>query len=199
MPDYIEHIKIEPALHLYPEKLRNSLQEIIEKIGHETETIILGYGLCSMAAVGLRASNSNLIIPRVDDCVSMFLGGQRPYRRQLEKEPGTYFLSKGWIDAGVTLVDEFRETEDRLGKSAAEKVKKRMLKEYKRLAYINMGHDNEEYYREFARRAAEELDLKYEEFKGTTDLMARMINGPWDDEFIVAHPGQVISLNDFKL
>ena len=198
LPPDVECKKVEPALHLYPDKLKASLQDLIDEITADTEIIILGYGLCSMAAVGLKANESTLIIPCVDDCVSMFLGGQKFYKRQLEKEPGTYFLSKGWIDAGVTLIDELRQTEDRLGKSAAEKIKKRMLKEYKRLAYIDMGHDNQEYYREFARKAAEELNLKYKEIKGTTELMSRMLNGPWDDKFIVAPPGYVVTLYDFK-
>ena len=198
LPPDLEIKKVEPAMHLYPDKLKAALQDIIDEIAARTEIIILGYGLCSMAAVGLKADESILIIPRVDDCVSMFLGGQKHYKHQLKKEPGTYFLSKGWIDAGVTLIDEFRETEGRLGKSAAEKVKKRMLKEYKRLAYIDMGHDNQDYYHDFARKAAEELDLEYEKINGTTELIRQMINGPWDDKFIVAPPGHVISFDDFK-
>jgi hypothetical protein len=199
LPHDIECKEMEPGLHINADKLRGALQDIIYEITADAEVIILGYGLCSMAAVGLRAGESTLIIPRVDDCVSMFLGGQKLYKRHLNKEPGTYFLSKGWIDAGVTLIDEFRQTEDRLGKRAAEKVKKRMLNEYKMLAYIDMGHDNQEYYREFARKAAEELNLKYEEIRGTTQLMRRMLNGPWDDKFITAPPGYVVTFDDFKI
>jgi hypothetical protein len=198
LPSEIKCREMEPGLHLHPDKLREALQEIIDEITHETEKIILGYGLCSMAAVGLRAANSSLIIPRVDDCIAMFLGGQKPYKRQLREEPGTYFLSKGWIDAGVTLIEELKQTEERLGKRAAEIVKKRMLQEYKRLAYIDMGYPDQDYYRDFALRAAKELGLYYEEIKGTTELIIRVLNGPWDDNFIVAPPGDVISFDEFK-
>ncbi|MDB9823486.1 DUF1638 domain-containing protein [Deltaproteobacteria bacterium] len=197
-PRDIEYREMEPGLHLNADKLRGTLQDIIDEITADTQTIILGYGLCSMAAVGLKAANSTLIIPRVDDCISMFLGSQELYKSQLKKEPGTYFLSKGWIDAGVTLIEELKRTEERFGKRGAEIVKKRMLQEYKRLAYIDMGHDDQERYREFARRAAEELGLYYEEISGTTELIRKIINGPWDEKFIVASPGDVISFDDFK-
>ncbi|MFC1532200.1 DUF1638 domain-containing protein [Thermodesulfobacteriota bacterium] len=199
LPPGIEYKEMEPGLHLRPDKLRGALQDIIDEISAHTETIILGYGLCSMAAIGLKASHSTLIIPRVDDCIAMFLGSQKLYKHHLKKEPGTYFLSKGWIDAGVTLTEEFKQTEARLGKRAAKKIKKRMLQNYTRLAYIDMEQKDQKRYRERARQAAEELDLKYEEIKGTTGLIRKIINGPWDDEFVIAPPGHIVSLDDFKI
>jgi hypothetical protein len=199
LPNDIECREMEPGLHLHSDKLKNELQDIIDKITADTATIILGYGLCSKAVIGLKAENSTLIIPRADDCVSMFLGSQEAYRDQLKKEPGTYFLSRGWIRAGITLIEEFKRTESRLGKRVAEMVKKRMLQGYKRLAYIDMGHDDQERYREFAQRAAEELGLYYEEINGTTELIKQIPKGPWDVKFIVAPPGYVISFKDFKM
>ena len=63
-------------------------------------TIILGYGLCSRAVVGLRAEGCTLVVPRVDDCIAIFLGSGDAYRTQHCSEPGTYYLTKGWIEAG---------------------------------------------------------------------------------------------------
>jgi hypothetical protein len=199
LPHDVESMEMEPGLHLHADKLKAELQEIIDKITADTAKIILGYGMCSKAVIGLKAENSTLVIPRVDDCISMFLGSQEQYKLQLKKEPGTYFLSRGWIHAGITLIEELKMAESRLGKRGAEIVKKRMLQEYKRLAYIDMGHDDQERCREFARRAAEELGLYYEEINGTVELIKQMPKGPWDDKFIVAPPGYVISFNDFRM
>ena len=199
LPHDIEYREMKPGLHLHADKLKGELQDIIDEITVDTTTIILGYGLCSKAVIGLKAENSTLIIPRVDDCIAMFLGSQEIYKTQLKKEPGTYFLSRGWIHAGITLIEELKRIEVRFGKRGAEIVKKRMLREYKRLAYIDMGHDNQERYRDFARRAAQELGLYYEEINGTTELIKQMPKGPWDDKFIVAPPGYVISFDDFKM
>jgi len=90
----MESLVLESGLHLNPDKLRGALQAMIDDITAHTEIIILGYGLCSMGVMGLKAAHSTLVIPRQDDCISIFLGSQRDYKKERGQEPGTYFLSK---------------------------------------------------------------------------------------------------------
>jgi hypothetical protein len=54
-----------------------------------------------------------------------------------------------------------------------------------------------ERYRNYLRRTAERFGLRYEEIEGSPALAQKMVNGPWDNEFIVVPPGQVIRLDDF--
>ena len=199
LPADLESITLESGLHLRPDKLRGELQAVIDDITADTETIILGYGLCSMGVIGLIATHSTLIIPRLDDCVAMFLGSRKAYKGVLKQEPGTYFISKGWIEAEITPLDELKMMEARYGKKRAEFVMKRMLENYKRLAFIDMGYQDQDKYRRYSRRAAKKLRLSYEEIKGTRELLVKICNGPWDDEFVVAPPGHKIRLKDFKL
>jgi len=198
LPKDLEIYTIASGLHLHPEKLKVHLQDMIDEITAESEIIILGFGLCSMAAVGLKADDSTLVIPRVDDCIALFLGSQDEYKNQRKKEPGTYYLSKGWIEGGVTLTEEFGYTEERLGKRAAGIVMKRMLANYTRLAYIYMGKKDQEKFREYSKKEANKLGLRYDEIKGTMRLIEKMLHGPWDEEFVVAPPGQTIQLKDFE-
>ena len=172
---------------------------MIDEITAHTETIILGHGLCSMGVIGLKATHSTLVIPRQDDCIAIFLGSRRAYKQALNQEPGTYFLSKGWIDAGITIVDELKRMEERYGKERAERVMKRMLQHYKRLAFIDMGYQNQEKYRKFSRMAAKRLNLNYHEIKGTPALLGKICNGPWDDEFAVAPPCDAMRLEGFGM
>jgi len=198
MPPDMQYQSIEPGLHLQPEKLKSVLQDTIDKITADADPIILGYGLCSMAVIGLKAAKSTLVVPRIDDCIAMLLGSQKNYKVHLRAEPGTYFLSKGWIESGINLVEEFRETEARYGKKRADIVKDLMLKNYSRLAFINLGYREAERYRRFARKSAKELGLNFAEIKGTARLLRRMANGPWADDFVVTPPGQTIRLEDFR-
>lgn len=199
LPDNVEAHSLESGLHLNPDRLREALQAMIDEFTAETETIILGYGLCSMGVVGLKAVKSTLIIPRLDDCIAMFLGSRKAYKQEMDRVPGTYFLSKGWIDAGITLLGELKEMEAKYGKERAERLMKRMIRHYTRLAFIDMGYENQERYRETAKEVARELDLDYQEVKGTTGFLKRIITGPWDDTFIVAPPGHRVTLKDFNL
>ncbi|MCJ7594596.1 MAG: DUF1638 domain-containing protein, partial [Desulfobacterales bacterium] len=139
LPPAVECLTVESGLHLRPEKLKEELQKLINEVSGQAKHIIVGFGLCSMAVVGLKSEESFLVVPRVDDCIAMCLGSQEAYRNQLRKEPGTYFLSRGWIEAGISLVDEFEEMEKRYGKERTEKIKKAMLKHYTRLAFIHTG------------------------------------------------------------
>jgi len=199
LPSGMEAFTLESGLHLHPDKLQGALQAMIDEITAHTETIILGYGLCSMGVIGLKATDSTLVIPCLDDCIALFLGSRRAYRKALSEEPGTYFLSKGWIDAGITLLDELKRMEERYGKRRAELVMKRMLQHYRRLAFIDMGHQDQEQYRQFSQRAAKVFNLYYQEIKGTPELLGKICNGPWDDEFVVAPPGHTIHLEDFGM
>jgi hypothetical protein len=189
---------IDAGLHLRPETLKKELQDAVDRADGKNDAIILGFGLCSNAVIGLKSRHSTLIVPRVDDCIAMLLGSQARYKKELAKEPGTYFLSKGWIDAGVTLVNELHDMTKRFGRDRAHKLMKKMLEHYTRLAYLNLENGDQNYYKTFTRNAARELGLAYSEIKGTTALLKAMIAGDWDASFVVAPPGKTICFADFK-
>jgi len=185
------------GLHLTPVKLRNRLQEKIDASA-EAETIILGYGLCSMAVVGLKATECTLVVPRVDDCIAIFLGSRAAYEKQRGQEPGTYYLTKGWIEVNDTPFAEYERLVERYGVEQADRMISLVLKNYTRLAFIETGHYEQERYREYARHTARQFGLRYEEIPGSTALIKKMIYGPWDDDFVITRPGDTISYADFK-
>jgi hypothetical protein len=199
LPSHVDVLTLESGLHLNSDKLRGALQAMIDEITARAETIILGYGLCSMGVIGLKAGRSTLVIPRQDDCISIFLGSRCAYKRALDQEPGTYFLSKGWIDAGITLLDELKRMEERYGKKRAGRIMRQMLQHYRRLAFIDMGYEDQESYRHFSRKTAKEFNLTYEEIQGSPELLRKICNGPWDDAFVVAPPGHTVCLEDFGM
>ena len=127
------------GLHLRPEKLREALQAKIDEASSNADVLLLGYGLCSMAVIGLQARSAHLVIPRVDDCIAIFLGSGAAYKAQAKKEPGTYYLTKGWIEVGDTPFEEHRLLVERYGEQKAQRMTGLMLKNYRRLAFINTG------------------------------------------------------------
>jgi hypothetical protein len=199
LPKGCEYRTFESGLHLNPDKLRKALQDIIDEITEGTNRIILAFGLCSNAVIGLQSRKSTLVIPSIDDCIGMFLGSRENYKEQLRQEPGTFFLSKGWIEAGITPIDEFKEIEARFGKEGAERIQRAMMKHYTRLAYIDMGHDDQGAYYEFARKAAKQLNLRYDVIRGTTKLLEKIINGPHENGFVVCPPGKTVQHENFEI
>jgi len=198
LPPEVAYETLDFGLHLRPEKLKEVLQEAVDRAGKEADTVILGYGLCSMAVVGLKATNCTLIVPRVDDCIAIFLGSGAAYAAEARKEPGTYYLTKGWIEVSDTLLDEYNRSVELYGEEQAQRIMKIMLKNYKRLVYIDTGAENQKHYQKYARQVADQFSLRYEEVAGSDKLIKKTISVPWDGDFVVALPGQTITYADFK-
>lgn len=185
------------GLHLRPEKLREALQAKIDEASSSVDALLLGYGLCSMAVVGLQARHAHLVIPRVDDCIAIFLGSCAAYKEQARKEPGTYYLTKGWIGVGDTPFEEHKQLVERYGEEKARRMTGLMLKNYTRLAFINTGQYEIERFREYSRQTADAFALRFEEIDGSPALVQKMVSGPWDGEFLVVEPGQTVKYTDF--
>ncbi len=197
LPADVQPEVLDFGLHLHPEKLREALQSKVDEASAEADVLLLGYGLCSMAVIGLQARSAYLVIPRVDDCIAIFLGSCSAYREQAKKEPGTYYLTKGWIEAGDTPFEEHKALVKKYGDAKARKMTQLLLKNYRRLAFINTGQYEIERYREYAQDTALAFDLGFEEIDGSPALMQKMVTGPWDNEFIVVAPGETVKYINF--
>ena len=197
LPENVPYEVLDFGLHLNPSELKGILQSKIDEASQKADVLLLGYGLCSMAVIGLKASTATLVIPRTDDCIGIFLGSFEEYKKQTKIEPGTYYLTKGWIEVGDTPFDEHKKLIEKYGKEKAERMTKLVLKNYKRLAFINTGEFKLENYQAYSRRIAHEFDLTYEELEGNSCLVKKMINGPWDEEFVVLLPGQTLTYQAF--
>ena len=194
------------GLHRSPEQLRTKLQEYIDESA-EYENIILAYGICGMAVIGLYSNTSRLIVPRVDDCIAIFLGSRKAYLKEQHDHPGSLFLSKGWIDGRIDdtspTVKIFEHLSNKYGIERAKRMmqvyeEKQPLRHYKRLAFISTSSEtNLDEFKTIARERASNLGLFYDEISGSTSLIEKIASGSWDENFIVKMPGQSISVEDF--
>lgn len=197
MPPSMSYRVLDFGLHVNPGRLKLTLQDAIDSTTDNITNIILGYGLCSQAVVGLKSEKSTLIVPKVDDCIAIFLGSRAAYYRELHRVPGTYYLTKGWLKTASTPFDEFEGMVKRYGYDKARCIMNQIFKNYTRLAFINTGSSELETYHVKAKNIALKFGLRYEEIQGTANLVNKMIFGPWDNSFIVVKPGDTITFNDF--
>jgi hypothetical protein len=197
LPEDVPYEVLDFGLHLNPASLKSVLQQKIDQASKDAEVLLLGYGLCSMAVVGLQAKDATLVIPRTDDCIGIFLGSPNRFREQLKQEPGTYYLTKGWIEAGDSPFEEHQRLRDRFGNARADRMTKLLLKNYKRLALINTGQYEIERYRAYAQKNAHDFSLRFEEIDGSLELVKKMVFGPWDNDFVVVSPGEAVAFTAF--
>jgi hypothetical protein len=192
LPPDVPYEVLDFGLHLRPGGLKIVLQERIDA-SPPADVLLLGYGLCSLAVVGLRAGSAALVIPRADDCITLFLGSRDAYRSQAQREPGTYYLTKGWIEVGDSPFQEYGRLVEKYGEAKALRIMQITLKHYTRLCFINTGDADLGPYHAYARQAAEKFGLRFETLDGSPALVQKLIGGPWDSDFVVVPPGETVT------
>ena len=184
---------LEQSLHRTPQKMGPLIQREIDKADHQDwDYIILGYGLCSNGILGIQSKRHSLVIPRVHDCIALFLGSHEKYVEEHQKEPGTYYLTKGWIEEGKSPLGIYQEYCERYDPETAEWTIREELKNYTRIALVDIGNLLE-VHREHSKENARFLHLRYEEIKGSLEYFEKMLRGPWKDGFIILKPGEEVT------
>lgn len=185
---------LEIGLHRTPTAMPSLIQGKIHQADDKIDYIVLGYGLCGNGILGVKAETKPLVIPKAHDCISLFLGSSEARRKEQRKAPGTYYLTKGWIEEGTPPLALLEEYTQRYGRKTAEWVISEEFKHYTRLALVDTGAYDLATYRNHARANAAFLGVAYEEIKGSLALFEKMVKGQWDkDKFIILQPGEEIT------
>ena len=194
----VEYEFVSMNLHLYPEKLRRELQSIIERSTGYSR-IILAFGLCGGAAKDLVASDCILTIPKVHDCISIFLDSSKLNKGIFQKKIGTFYLSCGYMNSERSILSEHRRIRDKYGEKRALKVLLRMYEGYKQILFIKTGCCSEKADIEQSGEISKLLNLKHDTIKGSNTYIGEIINGPWDNnKFINISPGGILKEEDFN-
>ena len=185
---------IESGLHNYPEKLRDTLQNTIDDTT-DSDYILLIFGLCGNALLGLTSSNATLVLPRVDDCISFFLGGNDK-RKMIEEKSAAYYLTKGWLRYENNIWQEYTRSIEKYGKERTKGIFATMLKHYTHLVVIDTGAYDTDLFLEEAKEIAAELSLELKVIPADLNMLKDALKQNWHDEFIVIEPGEKITLQD---
>ncbi|MDX9973701.1 MAG: DUF1638 domain-containing protein [FCB group bacterium] len=192
---------LEQGLHNTPEILRQRVQEAIDAVPDGYDAVLIGYGLCSNGLMGIEARNVPLVVMRAHDCITFLLGSRQRYREYFDSHPGTYWYSPGWIDSslmpGIERHDAVRKQYiEQYGEENADylmEMEQGWLKAYSNCAYVDLGFNDTERYKEYTKRCAEWLGWKYEALEGDPNMLVRFVEGQWDgDDFLVVQPGRRI-------
>ncbi len=187
------------GLHRVPEKLTRAIQEEIDAV--ETPSlIILGYGLCGNGLKGIQSRQHTLLIPRTDDCIAMFLGSYQTYIQKFVEEPGTYYLTKGWLEAGSDPLKEYQEVREKHGDEDAQWIMDTQYQNYQRLVFVAHKQADLDEFSPKAKEVAhycKRWNMEYKEMLGSDRYIRRLIEiatslEKADRDFLVISPGESI-------
>lgn len=166
------------GLHRVPKKLTWSVQEAIDSI-QTPSLVVLGYGLCGNGLNDIRANQHTLLVPRTDDCIAILLGSHKSYMREFDAEPGTYYLTKGWLESGSNPLQEYKECLAKYGAEKAMWIMDQQYQHYKRLLLVTHSQADMDKYRPQAQEVArfcERWGMRYEETVGSEDYVRQLVD-----------------------
>lgn len=205
--------------HAHSATLREIIQGKIDEADRSPknyDAILVLFGLCGNATVGLKARNTRLVIPRAHDCCTILLGSREKYRQHFEKNPSQPFSSTGYLERGnyflrvgedgvaeVEMGDSYAAYVEMYGEEAAKMIWESMhpqRAEKEKAVFIDLPETAHLGKAEAFRAKAEEQALDFVRLEGSLRLIRGLLFGEWPaEEYLVVEPGQeVAGVYDFE-
>lgn len=173
-----EVIWIEPGLHVTPQHLNEHLQKVFADLT-ECNRVLMPFGNCGGALKNLETGDFEVILPAVDDCLTLLLGSTSK-RVQLASEMPTFFLSLGWIKQEKNIIAGYHDMVKQYGEDMAKMLTETMYGGYKRVALIDTGVGDAEELLAYGKPLKEIFGFEKYPVQGTTAYLKKLLTGPWD-------------------
>lgn len=194
-------------------EISSFLKELLQKKIDETEetggydAILLGYGLCGNATLGLEARSIPLVIPRAHDCCTLFLGSREKFVENFKDNLSGEWTTAGYMERGDSYLRE-TDTGRQLG---IDKTYEDFLTQYgeenaqylwetlhpqshgSQLIYIEMPETAHLGYLDKFKKLVAETGKEVCVLEGSMRMIDGLIQGEWKEEdFLVVPAGKKI-------
>jgi hypothetical protein len=161
--------------------------------------VLLAFTTCGGTLVGIKTGDFELVVPRVDDCLSLLMGSMEQRKAALEGGFGL-FVTKSWMDHENNAAAQLEHIRKKYPPHRADKVIEAMYGKFDSLNVIDTGAYDIHTILPQTEALAQQLGLKHRVVQGTTDYLEKLLQGPYDSQhFIVIPPQTVIAEADTAL
>ena len=185
-----EVIYIKSQLHNTPKLLKQEIQKEIDK-QKTVNNIILLFGVCGNGTIGLKSENANIIMPRVDDCISLYLGGIEN-RKKIENYNKTYFITKRYVENELSVYNEMKTLINKYGEKKAKKMYKMLFDKYEYIRSIDTNAYDENEIIDKVNEMCIMFNLKYEKIKSDLSIIEDLLNENTNINIITTLKGEEI-------
>ena len=200
--------------HIHSATLRQTLQAKIDAAAQNPkryDAILLLFGICGNATVGLTARGTRLVVPRAHDCCTILLGSREKFREHFEACPSMPFSSAGYVERGDYYMRTGEGTMDlqygnayaayveQYGEENAKYIWESMHPdrggdENRKAVFIDLPETAHLGYAAEFKAKAEAEGKEYVRLEGSMELIRRFLAGDWDPaDFLTVEPGRQIA------
>jgi len=210
-PHVIDAEYTELGEHARSAGLRSLIQSKIdatEASGKAYDAILILFGLCGNATVGLQARRTQLVMPRAHDCCTILLGSRAKFSEHFGAAPSTPFSSAGYIERGnyflrtsdgsepnVQAGDAFKALVEKYGEEDAKYIWAEMNPDHgnDKAVFIDLPQTSHLGYAEKFKAKATEAGKQAVQLPGDIRLIEGLIGGNWDaKEYLVVPPTSAV-------
>lgn len=190
------------GLHDQPVLMRPALQQELDALP-EPSTVLVGYGLCGNGVVGLEAGPHTLIFPKAHDCIGMAYGSHAAHAEAIAANPGTYYLSRGWLGTNNDPLEQYERYIGQFGLDSADHVVDAYYGHYETVCLMAFSEEEMAEIRPLAVPVVEFFQdrwgLEYVERVGDPGFIERLMTADQrkPDEFVIVAPGETVSAEMF--
>lgn len=184
--------------HRDPAEMRSRVIETIKDLPEDTETVLVAMGFCGGSWEGVSAP-CRIVLPRVDDCVSLLLQTGDEPRSDLKMPKHLY------VRALDPSTESFRRIFDSLTADEDDETRRRYHEDWKSyydcVSIIDTGINDcrRKDYFDTVKRDADWLDARTEYVPGGAHLIEKLLRGEWDEQFLVLEPNMTVSKDEMLI
>ncbi len=175
--------------HRDPEEMREHVISALEGLDPEVETVLVSMGFCGGSWDKVKVP-CRVVIPRVDDCISLLLQTTDEPVSNLKKQDHLYVKDKD------PFKENFKSIFDHLTRDIDEETKKRYHEDWMRyyreidIIETEINDSRRPEYAAVVKADADWLQAEMAYIPGGTHLLEKLISGNWDGQFMVFEPGE---------
>ena len=184
------------CFHVNPSKRRQKIIETLEQMEKSIDTVLVAMGFCGGSWEDI-ATDKRIVIPRVDDCITLLLHTDDTWYPNL-KQCGHLYLRDD-IEGKFSPKSIKKNLCSQYGDSEGSFVFRTWFGSYTNADIIDTGaYDcHSEAYMLEAMENADLMEATLDYVPGSNLILEKLVSGRWDQQFLVIEPGNTVSNMDF--
>ena len=182
--------------HVEPAKMREHILATIDTLPADVDTVLVAMGFCGGSWQDVTCPKK-LVIPRVDDCVSLVMTTTETVNPNTKQMGHMYVF--GAENGGFSIGSMYELLVREHGEEMAQSVFDMMFDGYRNVDIIDTGIYDcyDPAYVEAVQADADRIHADLDFVPGGNLLLEKLVSGRWDEQFFILEPGGRVTQGAF--
>ncbi len=189
-------MEMDRKYHDNPAYMRKIIIEQLKDLPEEIDTILVAMGFCGGSWENI-CLNKRIVIPKVDDCITLLLYTDDQWHLSLKKPGHMYLRDSDVKEYSITAM--YNKLRQKYGGRNGDIIFRSMFAHYTNVDIIDTGvYDC--YSESYVAQAQEDANLigaVLDYTEGSNLILEKLVSGQWEQQFLILKPGQTLSTKDF--